>query len=162
MFFVPFVPTASAALVGIGVGTATLVAGYAFSSLITQMIKGAIYGALGALALSVFGFSLSTVLTAAAVGALVGVAVLAPLSFISGLSWIFPSNNSQDSGEDDELGAGMAIAGFSLRIGIIFASSVVVSTTLLLGVMPAAAIAAGAFVTELAVDAGKSVLGLSS
>lgn len=161
MFFVPFIPTATATLVGVGVGTASLVAGYAFSSLILQVLKGVIYGSLGALALTAFGFGLSTVLTAAAVGALLGVVVLAPLSFVTGLSWIFPGNNSQDS-VDEDAGVGMAIAGFSLRIGIIFLSSLVLSTTLLLGVMPAVAIAAGAAVTELAIDAGKSALGLSS
>jgi len=155
--------TTAAALVGVSVGAASLAAGYVFSSLIVQMLKGAIYGAIGAYALTALGFGTCAMLPAVAVGALVGVAVLVPLSFVAGLSWIFPGNDdSQENNSDDDIEAVTAIAGFSLRIGIIFVSSLLISTAILLGSMPAAAVAAGAAITDLTIEAGKSALGFGS
>lgn len=156
LFFGALTPTAAAVMAGTGGVVISLAVGVVIKSIVTEMIKGAIYGAIGAYVLAALGFGTCTIMTAALVGALVGVAVFLPLSFIQGLSGIFPGN--QEPEISDELPPiTETISMFALRVGIIFVGSLVVSTSVFLGTLPAIAIATGAAITDFAIEAVKDI-----
>jgi hypothetical protein len=150
MFFasaVPFItPTVAAASIGVsGI----------FQPLTTAMYGayGAIQGIIGMYALSAFGFTTCTVLTAGMIGFLAGAAIAAPFLILTGLRSILPSSLN----EDGEPSIGDSIAGFALNVGIMFIASLVISTSMFLGPLPAVAITVGAVVADLALEAVKGV-----
>ncbi len=157
LFFGALTPTAAAVIAGTGAVVVSLAVGVVIKSIVTEMVKGAVYGAIGAYVLAALGFGTCTILTAALVGALVGVGVFLPLSFIQGLSGIFPGN--QDPEVCDELPPiTETISLFALRVGIIFVGSFLVSSSLFLGTLPAVAIATGAAIADFAVEVVKDVV----
>jgi len=159
LFFGALTPTAGAVIAGAGALAVSLAVGAVIQSVVIEMAKGAIYGAIGAYALTALGYGACTMATAVAVGALVGVAVFLPLSLIQGLTGIFLGVKTADAPEpyEEPPPFTQTMAAFSLRVGIIFLSSLIVSTTLFLGSMPAAAIATGAAITDFAIEAVKDV-----
>ena len=110
--------------------------------------SGAIQGAIGAYVLTTLGYGGYSIAIAATVGALAGAAIAAPVALLIGLKGVMGLFQEQD--RDRDQGVAVSLIGFTLRMGIIFLASLVVSTALFLGTQPAVAVASGALVTEAA------------
>ena len=139
-FVIP--PTVKLAVVGGGAGVVT---SCLFSPLKTAIygVIGAAQGAMGAAALTAFGYNVGSLALVAGIGAAVGVAITAPFALASGLMGFFGG----DKGFLPSLGR------FGLDVGVMFLGSLILSTALLLGPLPAVAVAAGAAVTSVAKEA---------
>ena len=142
MFFTPTLGVA-------GISAASSGAGFIISPFNTLVYGafGAIQGAIGAMALNTFGFGVGSIYLAAGIGAAAGIAIAAPLSIAIGLSSIFSSNYSPSV-----MGR---VGRFALDVSVMFLSSFIISSSLYLGVLPAAAVAVGAAATGVAVEAVK-------
>lgn len=140
LFVIP--PTVKLAAVGGSVG---LVAGCVFSPLTTAIygVIGAVQGAMGAAALTALGYNVGSLALVAGIGAAAGMAITAPFALASGLM----SFVGGDKGFLPSLGR------FGLNVGVMFLGSFILSTALLLGTLPAVAVAAGAAVTSVAKEA---------
>lgn len=140
-----FTPTLSV----IGIAAASSGVGFIISPFNTLVYGsfGAIQGGIGAMALNTFGFGVGSIYLAAGIGAAAGIAIAAPLSIAIGLSSIFSSNYSPSV-----MGR---VGRFALDVSVMFLSSFIISSSLYLGVLPAAAVAVGAAATGVAVEAVK-------
>lgn len=138
LFFSPVVAGGVAASAGVS---------FVWGPLTTAVygLCGAVQGALGAYALTLFGYSGYSLIAAASVGAMAGAAIAAPIALAFSIKSIFEAN--------DKPGFGKSIASFSLNVGLMFLASLLISTTLFLGMAPAISIAAGAAVTGVAAEA---------
>lgn len=132
----------------IGAMAASATVSCCFAPLTTFMwgVAGGIQGAMGAFVLTTLGISSASILTAAAIGALAGVAIAAPVALLMGVKWLFETSDNDD---DEESCLGYT-ADFALRIGIISLASFALSTALFLGAIPAVSVATGAVITEAA------------
>ena len=99
---------------------------------------GAIQGVVGAWGLTLLGYGGYSLLAAGMMGAMAGAAIGAPLTLLFGVQSFF--NNDKDKG------LGVRFLDFSLRVALMFVTSLVLSTSLMLGAGPAIAVAAGAAV----------------
>ena len=142
MFFRPTLGIAGIAAASSGVGFIIS----PFNTLVYGAF-GAIQGSIGAMALNTFGFGVGSIYLAAGIGAAAGIAIAAPVSLALGLSSIFTNNNNPSV---------IGRAGrFALDVSVMFLSSFIISTSLYLGILPAAAVAVGAVATGLVVEAIK-------
>ena len=141
-FFFPAVP--AAAKVG---AVGCLGAG---ASCICSPLKAALYGcigafqgAMGAVALNALGYSVGSIAMAAAIGGAVGFAIVVPFVLVTGLKAFIGSDDKED-------GFFPFLGRFGLDVGVMFLGSLVLSTAVMLGTLPAVAVGVGAAVTSLA------------
>lgn len=145
------VPLVTPTAVATSIGVSTL-----FQPLTTAMYGalGAIQGIVGMYALTALGYATCSIVTAGLIGFLAGAAIAAPFLILTGLGSILPSS---DADEDDEQSFATTIAGFALNIGVMFVASLAISTALFLGTAPAVTVAAGAAITDLAIEGVRDV-----
>lgn len=154
MLFFPGVPTVVSSIIAnrmvISGAAASVGVSYLFSPLKTAIygVCGALQGAFGAMALSIFGVNCSMV-TAAAVGGLAGAAIAAPFAITMGLIGLFGAEKAE--------GYIPAMGRIILSVGIMFLSSLIMSMALFLGSLPVAAVGMGAAAYEIS----KEALGLT-
>ncbi|WP_131739621.1 hypothetical protein [Legionella adelaidensis] len=125
---------------------------YIFNPLKTAVygVVGAMQGAIGVMALSTFGFSTCSIATAATIGALAGAAIAAPFAIGMGVLGILGATEGNDMGP--------TLLRFSLNVGIMLLASFVMSTSLMLGTLPVAAVTTGAVIYELAKEGAALII----
>lgn len=142
--------------------TPTAVATSIGVSSVFQPLTTAMYGALGAIqgivgmyALTALGCATCSIVTAGLIGFLAGAAIAAPFLILTGLRSILPRI---DNVEEDEKSFATTIAGFALNVGVMFVSSLVISTGLFLGSAPAVTVAAGAAITDITIESARHLV----